>query len=227
MTNNMWQVGVARAVDGGCRSACVRVGVALQHGDVGVGLQAGSGEPVVFLNGVCYQLGDDCTASTAPNSARLCYCLVGEFDHYAPVFWSGGLDDLGGLRGLLDGRREVARYRNQPQLALATGRLRHAVLSGPRSLRAAGGDADEADAADKTVCEVSDAVGMVVGWRMPGYLAPGAPSGWRFIYLSEDRRCMGRLLGACDLSLACQITHYGGIDLCLPESREFNDLKLR
>lgn len=222
MGSSLWQMGVSQAANSGCRSACVRVDEALDHGDVGFGLRAGSGELVVFMNGVCYELGDDSGVSMARSCDRLCHCLVGPFDHYAPVFLSGDLEDLAGLRSLLDQRREVARSRNHPQLMMATGTLAHAVLSGGHM-----NDAEDGEGPAKAVFELEDASGSIVGRRIPGFLAPGEPAGWRFDFISEDHMRLGRLLGASGLSLACQISSFDGIDVHLPNTREFNELKLR
>lgn len=226
MSNNLWQMGVARAAALGCRSACARVDEALKHGDVGFAQQAGSGELALFLNGVCYEPNDAGGVHMARGCERLCYCSVGQFDHYAPVFLSGDLSDLAELRKQLDGRREVVRARNHVQLMMATGTLGHAVISGisaPREATSAVRD----DELNKAVFELENVTGSLVGRRAPGYLEPSQPAGWRFVFLSEGRTCMGRLLGASDLSLACQISSFDGIDLRLPASREFNDLALR
>lgn len=226
MSFSLWQMGVSQAVDNGCRGACVRVDEALDHGDVGFGLRAGSGELAVFRNGVCYELSDSSEVTMARSNERLCQCLIGPFDHYAPVFLSGDLNDLASLRALLDSRREVARARNHPQLMMATGTLRYAVLSGARMSQDSGWDGG-ASAPQKAVMELEDVSGSIIGRRIPGFLAPHEPTGWRFVFLSEDRTRMGRLLGASGLSLACQITSFEGIDLHLPASREFNELALR
>lgn len=228
MSNSLWQMGVAKAAYGGCRSACVSVGEALDHGDVGLGLQAGSAELAVFMNGVCYRLTGGCGVSMARLGDRLCQCLVGPFDHYVPVFLSGELGDLGELRALLDARREVARRQNHPQFMMAAGTLEHAVLSGARvSDTYSEGVGETGLGYAKTVVELEDVAGSLVGMRMPTFLAPGEPAGWRFAFIGEGRTCMGRLLGASGLSLACQITSFDGVDLHLPASREFNELALR
>lgn len=224
-SNNLWQMGVAQAVQAGQRCACTTVGEALSHGDVGFAQQAVTGELALMVNGVCYFLTSSSSAEVARPKDGLCRCLVGYFDHYAPVFLSGDLLSLSQLGRILDERPEVAKKRNHPQLLLGAGTLGRAVLSGPANPQP-NDDALDDRALGKTVIQVNGVSGLIVGRRVPGYLTPGEPEGWRYGFVSEDHKVMGRLLGASELSVACQLSVYGGIESCLPTSRAFDELVL-
>ncbi|MGN0287519.1 MAG: acetolactate decarboxylase [Atopobiaceae bacterium] len=221
----LWQMGSVRAVGAGLTAACVSVGEALRHGDVGFARQEGTTDPAVFVNGVCYRIGPSCQAVAAGPKEGLCLCLVAPFDHYAPVFLESGVDTLDGLGAILDQRPEVAKKRNHPQLMVGAGTLGRAVLSGPRAPQAVDDQLSDA-ALGKTVVQVSDVSGTIVGRRIPTCVVPDESGQWCYTFVSEDHRLMGWLLGASSISLACQIGVYDGITLCLPDLRAYDEMDL-
>ena len=224
----LWEASVRKAVGLGYLEPVASVGEALEHGDVGFGYLASSGSLAAIVNGVCYGVGDDGSVSACPESTCLCQVCLGWFDHYAPVFLTGGSGSIDELTHALDARREVERRANCPQVVLAAGTIGRAVLSGvPR--RQGGADAtghSDVDVRGETVVELTEVSGKVVGMRMPRYLSVGCPSEWRFVLLGEENDILGCLLGASGMSLACQLTSFDSIELELPADRRFSQIEL-
>lgn len=225
MAGNLWQASTLGALMLGRYEATTTVGAALEHGDVGLGTFEGVGGELIVLNGIAYNATVEGKVDLLRSSTPVSFCTVAPFDHYAPVFLSGGLTDLDALKAALDSRREVSHAANSLHAVMATGTFSHVRIRSIAKQHKPYPPLDEATLSQR-VFDLDNVNGTIVGVRFPSYLAQVNMPGWHLHLITEDRRRGGHLLGLEGGSLACQITRFDDFELSLPHDKSFARLDL-